>query len=167
MSSHAVSRSRYAALALAFAGLPVLGCGAVSHHAKEPAPDTVQVGYGAQARKDVASAITTVPGDETRSLTSMEQLVEGKVAGVELVHLASGKVSLRIRGQNSLMLSNEPLYVIDGTPVRADNFTDAVAGVNPQAVKRLEILKDAAATAIYGSAGANGVVIITTKRGDE
>ena len=167
MSTHAVWRGAYTALALLLAGLPAIGCGARSQAAKQPTPDTVQVGYGAQARKDVTSAITSVPGDETRSLTNMEQLIEGKVAGVEMIHLASGKVSLRIRGQNTIISSTEPLYVIDGTPVRADNFTDAVSGINPAAVKRIEILKDAAATAIYGSAGANGVVIITTKRGDD
>ncbi len=167
MSSHVVARSPYAAFVLLVAALPAIGCGARNHPATGPAPDTVQIGYGGQAHKDVSSAIASVPGDETHSLLNMEQLIEGKVAGVELIHLPSGKASLRIRGQNTLVGHTEPLYIIDGTPVRADNFTDAVSGVDPQAVKRIEILKDAAATAIYGSAGANGVVIITTKRGDE
>ncbi len=166
MSMQAGARGSYSALVLVVAAVAA-GCGARSHQAAQPTPDTVQVGYGQQARKDVTSAITSVPGDSSRSAISMEQLIEGKVAGVEVIRLANGKTSLRIRGQNTLVSSTEPLYVIDGTPVHADNFTDAVAGIEPQSVKRIEVLKDAASSAIYGSAGANGVIIITTKRGND
>lgn len=166
MSTQSASRGLYTSFVFVLAGLSAPGCGARTHQGT-PAPDSVQVGYGTQARRDVATAISSVPGDSSHAAMQMEQLFEGKVAGVEVLHLNGGKVSLRIRGQNSLISSSEPLYIIDGTPVRAESFTDAVSGINPQAVKRIEILKDAAATSIYGSAGANGVVIIMTKRGDD
>jgi len=144
-------------------------CASGPRHTEAAVPDTVEVGYGHQARKDISSAITSLPADSRNDAVSidMEQLIQGHVAGVEVMHLPSGKISLRIRGASSINMSTEPLYVIDGTPVHADNFSDAVAGMSPQQVARIDILKDAAATAIYGSSGANGVVVITTKRGSE
>ncbi len=142
-------------------------CASNPRHSEEAVPDTVQVGYGAMAREDITSAITSLPADARGDVvqTEMEQLIQGRVAGVEVLHNAAGKISLRIRGSSSVYMSNEPLYIIDGMPVHADNFSDAVAGLTPQQVARIDILKDAAATAIYGTAGANGVVVITTKRG--
>ena len=157
---------------VAVAALVLAGSACASsgpRHTEEAVPDTVEVGYGQQARKDISSAITSLPADSRRDVVSidMEQLIQGHVAGVEVMRLPSGKISLRIRGASSINMSTEPLYVIDGTPVHADNFSDAVAGMSPQQVARIDILKDAAATAIYGSSGANGVVVITTKRGSE
>ncbi len=140
---------------------------ASGQHTEQPAPDSVQVGYGTQARKDVTSSISSVATDERRDAgsTDIEQLLQGRVSGVEIIRLPSGKISLKIRGSSSFYMNTEPLYVIDGQTVAADNFTDAVAGLTPQQILRIDILKDAAATAIYGTSGANGVVLITTKRG--
>ncbi len=142
-------------------------CAAGPRHTEEAAPDTVQIGYGAQARKDVTSSISSVRPDEREDAgsTDIERLLLGRVSGVEIIRLPSGKVSLKIRGSSSFYMNTEPLYVIDGQTVAADNFTDAVAGLTAQQIMRIDVLKDAAATAIYGTSGANGVVVITTKRG--
>lgn len=143
-------------------------CASGRNHASAAQPaDSVSVGYGQQARKDVTGAVASIDAGSQRdnSALQLEQLIQGRVAGVEIIRVDAGRISLRIRGQNSITSSSEPLYVIDGMKVRAETFTDAMAGINPGDVARIEILKDAGATAIYGTDGANGVVIVTTRRG--
>jgi TonB-dependent SusC/RagA subfamily outer membrane receptor len=167
VSKHVVRLRGLGAALSVLAVLPAAACGPAVQQSSSAAPDTAVIGYGTQARKDLTSSVTSLPSEPGTVSIRMEDLLEGRVAGVEIIHLASGKISLRIRGSNTLNLSSEPLYVIDGTPVHADNFTDAVSGMNPQSVARIDILKDAGSTAIYGSAGANGVVLITTKRGPD
>ncbi len=161
-----VLRAPVAALVLCLAWMP--GC--ALHHAapaQTQAADSVSVGYGQQARKDVTGAVSSVTPDPRRdnSATQLEQLIVGRVSGVEVLHLDGARVSLRIRGANSIVAGTEPLYVIDGMKVHAGSFTEAMAGINPADVARIEVLKDAGAAAIYGSEGANGVVLITTRRG--
>jgi TonB-dependent SusC/RagA subfamily outer membrane receptor len=86
------------------------------------------------------------------------------VPGLTVIRLPNGDISLRIRGDRSFQGDNEPLLVIDGRPVRGD-IGAALAGLAPRDIERIDVLKDAGSTAIYGSQGANGVIIITTKRG--
>ncbi len=143
-------------------------CASGHRHSSSAQPsDSVQVGYGQQARRDVTGAVSSVNAEAQRdnSALQLEQLIQGRVAGVEIIRADAGRISLRIRGQNSISSSSEPLYIIDGMKVRAETFTDAMVGINPADVARIEILKDAGATAIYGTEGANGVVIVTTRRG--
>jgi TonB-dependent starch-binding outer membrane protein SusC len=124
----------------------------------------VVIGYGEQKRKDIATAVVVVDEKsiENRPMVSAGEALQGKAAGVYVVS-PSGKpgadLSIRIRGTGSLLGSNEPLYVVDGV------ITYDIRGLNPQDIASLTVLKDAAATAIYGVRGGNGVVIITTKRG--
>lgn len=92
------------------------------------------------------------------AVTCVEKLLEGRIAGVQVLKGAGGRCTLRIRGNSSIFGSNEPLYVIDGMPLRS------LAGLNPHDVARIEVLKDVASTAMYGMRGANGVVLIMTKR---
>jgi len=135
--------------------------------------EAVVVGYGTARRQDVTGSVTTVTAKDfvQGQVTSPEQLVQGKVAGVQITTGggAPGEVStIRIRGGSSLNASNDPLIVIDGVPV--DNQVIAGAGnplslVNPQDIESFTVLKDASATAIYGSRAANGVILITTKKG--
>jgi TonB-linked SusC/RagA family outer membrane protein len=114
------------------------------------------------------------------AIASLDQALQGRAAGVQVTQASAapgGGVTIRIRGGNSIQASNEPLYVIDGIPIFPSNSTfspgvtggaqpqNALANLNPGDIESMEILKDASATAIYGSRGANGVVIITTKRG--
>jgi TonB-dependent SusC/RagA subfamily outer membrane receptor len=125
--------------------------------------DEVPVGYGRQDRADVTGAVATVRAEDLdREITSMEELFQG-LAGVTVRRLPNGGISLRIRGSSSLSSSGEPLYVIDGVPIHAPPG-QALMGVSARDITRIEVLKDAGATAIYGSRGANGVVLIFTGR---
>ncbi|MCI1189999.1 SusC/RagA family TonB-linked outer membrane protein [Hymenobacter sp. DH14] len=137
--------------------------------------EAVVVGYGTARRQDVTGAVTTVTTKDfvQGQVTSPEQLVQGKVAGVQITTGggAPGEVStIRIRGGSSLNASNDPLIVIDGVPVDNQGISgagNALALVNPQDIETFTVLKDASATAIYGSRAANGVILITTKKGLE
>ncbi len=143
-------------------------CASSQQHTGKASPaDSVQVGYGTQATREVTSSISSVKSDKNQDAgrSTVEQMLQGRVAGLEVIRLSSGKISLRVRGSASFYMNTEPLYVIDGVSVAADNFSDAVAGLTPDQVLRIDVLKDASATAIYGSQGGNGVVLITTKRG--
>lgn len=137
--------------------------------------DLVIVGYGTQRRGDVTGAIASVNTKtlEGTPIRSVDQALQGRVAGVTFVQnsgMPGAGSSIRVRGGNSINGSNEPLYVIDGVPVFADQGSDGTSlnplnSISPTDIASIEILKDASATAIYGSRGGNGVVIITTRRG--
>ncbi|CAH1001859.1 TonB-dependent receptor P3 [Neolewinella maritima] len=124
----------------------------------------VVVGYGSQKRSDITGSVASVDNEELEKaiFTDVDQLLQGRAAGVQVVS-ASGEpgsgATIRIRGNNSISGNNGPLYVVDGIPISGSpNF-------NPQEISNIEVLKDASATAIYGSRGANGVILVTTKRG--
>jgi TonB-dependent SusC/RagA subfamily outer membrane receptor len=125
--------------------------------------DSVQVGYGTQPRRDVTGAISTVDGSTVReaTATSMADMLEGRVPGLEVRRLTSG-VSLRIRGVRSLMKDGEPLVVVDG--IAMSSTQGLLADMDPRDVRSVEVLKDAGSLAAYGSRGANGVLLITTRR---
>ncbi len=127
--------------------------------------DEIEVGYGTVSRETSTSAISTVSGEEARrqrTAVNLTDLIEGNVAGVYVREAPGGGVQVRIRGSSSIYGSNEPLYVVDGVPV-APNSRGTLSFVNPYDVASITVLKDAAATAIYGSRGGNGVIIIKTK----
>jgi TonB-linked SusC/RagA family outer membrane protein len=134
--------------------------------------EIVVVGYGTQQRTNVTGAIASMRGKSLRELpvTTVEQALNGRLAGVQ-VQQASGQpgagISIRVRGASSIAGGNEPLYVIDGLPQYNDDVRNAngMASINPDDIESVEVLKDASATAIYGSRGANGVVMLTTKTG--
>ena len=124
----------------------------------------VVIGYGTQKRKDVTGAVGSVNGKDIKdlSVTRVEQALSGKVAGVQ-VKFSDGQPGnspqVRVRGVGSISAGVDPLYVVDGFP------TDNIQTINPNDIESMDILKDASATAIYGSRGSNGVVIINTRRG--
>ncbi|WP_281232604.1 SusC/RagA family TonB-linked outer membrane protein [Flavobacterium gelatinilyticum] len=143
--------------------------------------ELVVVGYGTQKRKDITGSVASVPKANLSQVTSSaDNLLRGAVAGV-VVTQSSGRPgassSVRIRGGNSITAGNEPLYVVDGILIYNDNGNSSagvanagaslnvLSTINPADIESMEVLKDASATAIYGSRGANGVVIITTKKG--
>ena len=135
--------------------------------------DVVVVGYGTQRRKDLNGAISTVTAKDFQqgAITTPEQLIAGKVAGVSVTSNGgspgAGSV-IRIRGGASLNASNDPLIVIDGVPLSGNNIdgtSSSLSLINPNDIESFTVLKDAAATAIYGSRASNGVILITTKRG--
>ena len=133
----------------------------------------VVVGYGTREARDRTGVVETVAEEEfnTGRIISPEQLIQGKVAGVQVVDGGEpgGGISLRIRGGASVNASNEPLYVVDGIPLQigggVSSGRNPLNFLNPDDIASITVLKDASATAIYGSRGANGVVMITTKGG--
>jgi TonB-linked SusC/RagA family outer membrane protein len=127
--------------------------------------EIVVIGYGTQKKSQLTGAISSVGNREIQELpiTDARQALQGRAAGVDVVQPGSKPGSapqVRVRGRRSFNASNEPLYVIDGIPT-----VGGLEDINPQDITSMEVLKDASATAIYGSRGANGVVLITTKRG--
>lgn len=148
--------------------------------------EVVVVGYGTMRKSDLTGAVVSVSGDELRNsiTTNVDQALQGRVAGVQVTQNSGqpgGAASIRIRGANSITGSSEPLYVIDGIPFQGDgssvsgfdwsggangqNRVNPLSTINPNDIENIEVLKDASATAIYGARAANGVVLITTKRG--
>ena len=142
--------------------------------------DVVVVGYGTQVKKDVSSSLSEVKADvlADKPVYDFTSSMQGQAAGVQVTTdngLAGATTTVRIRGTKSLSNSAEPLYVVDGVPIVAYDISnaDATSGYNispmssidPADIESVVILKDAAATAIYGSRGANGVIVVTTKQG--
>ncbi len=127
--------------------------------------EVVVVGYGVQKKSDVTGALTRVGAEElnTKPVMNAFEALQGKAAGVDITsNQRPGEIgSIRIRGNRSLTASNSPLYVVDGVPLSAGG----IETLNPRDIESIDILKDASSTAIYGSRGANGVVLVTTKRG--
>ena len=122
------------------------------------------VGYGTSARRDLTSAVGSVTSCDIAGsrVTRVEDLLQGRVAGVVVSRNRSGAMAVRIRGVQSLYGDDEPLFVVDGMPLLSG--ASSLAGIAPQDVDRIDVLKDAGATAIYGSRGGNGVILIKTKR---
>jgi len=149
----------------------------------ESVGDVVIIGYGRQNRRNVVGSISTVTGKDITEVPtqSFEASLQGKAAGVQVTvgsGMAGSASLIRIRGAASISAAGDPLYVIDGIPITQDYFlnrsngynygggfaNNPLASINPEDIENIEILKDAAATSIYGSRGANGVILITTKR---
>lgn len=127
--------------------------------------EIVVVGYGTQKKSDITGAITSVSSETLREVpvANITQALQGRAAGVEINAASSrpgGNSQIRIRGSRSLSATNDPLIVLDGIP-----FNGTINDVNPSDIVSLDVLKDASATAIYGSRGSNGVILITTRRG--
>ncbi len=135
--------------------------------------EVVLIGYGSQRKSDLTGAVGQVSADELqeRPVQSLNQGLAGRVAGVQVNTNSGrpgGKTNVRIRGFSSINSSNNPLYVVDGVQLpqgSLDQFTSAIDYLNPNDVVSIEVLKDASSTAIYGARGANGVILVTTKRG--
>ncbi len=128
--------------------------------------EVVVVGYGVQKKSDVTGAMASVSSEElnVRPVSNALEALQGKAAGVDITtNERPGQLgSILIRGQRSIGASNDPLYVVDGVPLMS---ASAIETLNPRDIETIDILKDASATAIYGSRGANGVIIVTTKQG--
>ena len=146
--------------------------------------EVVVVGYGTMKKRDLSGAVSQIKGDDLRKGGAIDVAhgLQGKIAGVQ-VQQSDGSpgagVSITVRGANSFTTSSQPLYIVDGIPFGTDpnsipqsdansgnnQQTSPLSMINPNDIEKIEVLKDASATAIYGSRGANGVVIITTKKG--
>ena len=129
--------------------------------------EVVVIGYGTQRREAVTGSVANIGGEKLNQVAASNaaEALQGRVAGVLMTQTSSkpgAEMQIRIRGQRSLTASNDPLIVLDGIP-----FMGALSDINPADIKSMDILKDASATAIYGSRGANGVIIITTVKGTQ
>lgn len=142
--------------------------------------DVVVVAYGTQQRRDLTGSVVRVGASTLAEspVTSLEQALEGKMAGVSVTPATGapgGAVVINIRGTSSISAGNEPLYVVDGLPILSQdlsqrggyqgNALSGVADINPSDIESIEVLKDASASALYGSRASNGVILITTKHG--
>lgn len=140
--------------------------------------DVIVVGYGEQDRRTLTSSVSSISAQEIANTpsASTDQLMQGRAAGVQVSANSGtpgGGIFVKIRGTSSISGGSDPLYVVDGIPIQTGNFglglggetTSALADIAPSDIESIEVLKDASATAIYGARAANGVVLITTKRG--
>jgi TonB-dependent starch-binding outer membrane protein SusC len=130
-----------------------------------PTTDHVDVGYGSQEKRDVTAAVATADSSKLMSTQprTVSDMLVGRFAGVEVKQLPNGGTSIRIRGARSMNSDQEPLIVIDGMPQHNGNAS--LQDLSPRDIKSIEVLKDAAASSVYGSRGANGVILISTKKG--
>jgi TonB-linked SusC/RagA family outer membrane protein len=141
--------------------------------------EVVVTGYGTAQRREISNSVSSVTGEAIVNTpqAGLDGALQGKAAGVQVIQNAGNPgngITVRVRGASSLSASNQPLYVIDGVPLIREDFSQldvggqditAVTGVSPDEIANIDILKDAAAASIYGSRASNGVVMITTKRG--
>ncbi|MDR1707764.1 MAG: TonB-dependent receptor [Prevotella sp.] len=148
--------------------------------------EVVVVGYGTVKKKDLTGSVTSMAGDKLKEIpvATFDQAMQGKLSGVQITSNSGtpgAPTTIRIRGITSINGGNEPLYVIDGVPqggeggtiagfdwaggANGQNVTNPLAGISPSDIISIDVLKDASATAIYGAAGANGVIMVTTRRG--
>lgn len=129
--------------------------------------EVIVVGYGTQRKEAVTGSVASISGDKLRDVPSpnITQALQGRLAGVDISQTSTrpgATMQIRIRGTRSLSADNNPLIVLDGIP-----FIGSLADINPNDIKSVEVLKDASATAIYGSRGANGVILVTTEKGSK
>lgn len=145
----------------------------VLHEDSELLDEVVVIGYGSVQKKDLTGSITTISSKDFQkgAIATPDQLITGKIAGVQIVPGGGSPgagSTIRIRGGASLNASNDPLIVIDGVPMEGSTLPGApspLSSINPADIESMNVLKDASATAIYGSRASNGVIIITTKKG--
>ena len=137
----------------------------ILHPSQASLNDVIVIGYGSQLKRAVTGAVQTVNSTDIKDIpvSQMTQKLQGRLAGVQ-INQTTGKpgqgMSVRIRGQLSVSAGSDPLYVVDGFPITGD-----IGRINPDEIQDISILKDAASTSLYGSRAANGVVLITTKKG--
>lgn len=164
------TQSRAVAIAC-LAAAAACGGPRLSNHDARVQPDrqdgeeVVNFGYGVQSAADVTGSTASLRMEEIENqrASRVEELLENRIPGLEVIR-TNGGYSMRIRGISSILSSNEPLVVVDGMPVHLFGAGSGLGWLNPYDIERIDVLKDASSTAIYGSRGANGVIIITTKR---
>ena len=160
-------RSFVAGNALACSAAALAGCHSTSGAPALPEPKQgdVNVAYGSQQRRDVNGAVDHADGDKmlAPSPRTVTDMLVGRFPGVEVTPQSNGRVSIRIRGTHSMKGNQEPLFVLDGVPQNVNGST--LTDLDPHDIASIDVLKDAASTSAYGSRGANGVILIATRRG--
>ena len=157
----------HTALTAALLGLVTAACGhAAAPPQTGPRPDAVEVGYGSQQRREITGAVSSLSEQDisAQRVTRVEELLLGRIPGVQVIRHPNGEYSVRIRGVQSFSREVEPLCVVDGMPAHGRSLSSILSAISPSDVARIDVLKDAGSTAIYGSQAMGGVIIITTKR---
>lgn len=142
------------------------GCGPRGLPPGGPAPGEVDVGYGTRAAEDVTGSVSSVSGERLGRAGPLriEELLRGRVAGLQIMPAPGGSVRLRIRGKDSLLHDQDPLVIVDGIQISPYVLHTALAGLHPDEIRQVDVLKDVSSTSIFGSRGAGGVILITTTR---
>jgi TonB-dependent SusC/RagA subfamily outer membrane receptor len=132
----------------------------------EQDPADVSIGYGVQDRKKIGGAVGSVTRADIEKMqfASIEDLIRSRVPGVQIVR-QGGELLIRMRGPSTIVGNPEPLVVVDGVPLSQGTGGMALASISPSDVEQIDVLKDGASAAIYGSRGANGVIVVRTRRG--
>lgn len=130
-----------------------------------PGPGEVDVGYGTQDEDDVTGAVTSVSEAEIDAAQPLPigELLRGRVPGLQVIQRPDGSASYRLRGTNSMLNDQEPLFVIDSVPISPANVPAALASLIPEDIRQVDVLKDVSSTSIFGSRAAGGVIVITTR----
>jgi len=160
--------SRTRSLLVAFVGVGVLvGAGACAKHAssqpRAASADSVEIGFGAQPKDKVLGAATTLPSSMASRSLRIEEMLRGKVAGLVITGTGSS-LTMHLRGTNSINSEQEPLVIVDDVMIQTGNIGNALAGLSPDDIKSVTVLKDVASTSIYGIRGGGGVILIKTKK---
>jgi TonB-dependent SusC/RagA subfamily outer membrane receptor len=147
--------------------LVLAGCGGPGIPPAGPKPDEVDIGYGTQPKDKTTGAVTSVTEKEIGANRpgGLEELLRGRVSGLQIIPRPEGGYMFRIRGLSSVTSEPpEPLFVVDGTQVSARNIESALSGLTREDIRQVDVLKDVASTSVYGTRGVGGVIIINTKR---
>lgn len=132
-----------------------------------PPPDTTSPSGATNSTERVTTgAIDTLSSEQLRGRHAIDvaEMLQGRVAGLQVIRLGNGDISLRIRGDDSILSNGEPLVILDGAPVASQSVSDVLRGLNPREIASIDVLKDVASTSAYGIKGAHGVIIIKMKR---
>lgn len=166
MRPHPFARPFSVPVLLALSSAIAAGCYRLPEAAPTPAEELPSVGFGVPGSDSDPTSIASASDQDMRGVRArqVEELMLGRFAGVQVLPTRSGGFTIRIRGLGTFVGNPEPLYVVDGQPVRVAQG-HGIDWLNPADIARIDVLKDAASTALYGMRGGNGVVLITTKRG--
>ena len=161
--------TRAAKFAMFLGGTALLtftGCAGKGLPDAGPGPGEVDIGYDTRDQDKVTGAVTSLGADRAGNGRPLrvEELLRGKVAGLVVMRTSNGRSTFRLRGENSLISNQEPLFVVDGVPTDAGSVDTALSGLTRDDIRQVDVLKDVASTSIYGSRGSGGVIIITTRR---
>jgi TonB-dependent starch-binding outer membrane protein SusC len=146
--------------------LPLAACGAPGLPPAGPAPGEVDVGYDTQPAGEVTGAVSSLGAGQVGGdgPLRVEELLRGRVPGLQVIRQGGGRATFRIRGPSSLLHDQEPLFVVDGVQIAPGGVNAALAGLTTRDIRQVDVLKDISSTSIYGSRGAGGVILITTRR---
>lgn len=154
-------------MVVAFAGAVVIAlagtaCTRGTPPQTRPEADTLQIGYEGQPKGKLLGAVSSISEDQVTGPLRIEQLLRGKVPGL-VIEGSGNTLTLRMRGTNSMGLEQEPLVIVDDVMIQSGNIANALAGLTPDDITQVSVLKDVASTSIYGMRGAGGVILIKTK----